>query len=429
MISPRLSKILIESEVATTPVAEAVRRNARDVEVIEEASSGVEARLRHLGLVEGKRVLLLKEFRGRFFKQCQGLKPDYACCNLHTLAEANGCAMECTYCILQYYMTSPHLSVFANLEDLVAEIERAVAMQPGRIFRIGTGELSDSLLLDPLTESTRHMVPFFRSLPNAVLELKSKTDNVRNLLGLAHGERTVVSWSVNPPEVVAMEELKTASLAERLAAAALVARHGYPVGFHLDPMIHHEGWREGYARLVDSLLDAVPSERIAWISIGSLRFPPEMKATMEARFPRSELRHGELVRGDDGKMHYLRPLRIEMYGLVIERLRERLRGCTAAPIVYLCMEPPEVWKRVFGEAAPSNAELEHRFAENYHRRFASGELPRPEIEAYRSFTGEGCVAAAAGCPTVGRPSRSVPSHSVRSLSSSAHTSELFLSDA
>jgi spore photoproduct lyase len=354
------------------------------VEVLELPASDVEAQLRHLGLTQGKRVLLVKEFRGRFFKQCQGLKADYACCNLHTLAEANGCAMECTYCILQYYMTTPHLSVFANLRDFGKEISRVIASQPDRLFRIGTGELSDSLLLDPLTESTRHMVPFFRRLPNAVLELKTKTDNVENLLDLEHGGRTVVSWSVNPPEVVSTEELKTARLEERLRAASQVALQGYPVGFHLDPMIHYPDWKAGYAFLVDALLDAVPSARIAWISLGSLRFPPEMKATIETRFPRSELRYGELVRGTDGKVRYLRPLRLEMYHWVVERLRRRL-GQDSAPIVYLCMESPEVWKRVFHEPAPTNAELEFRFAENYQRRFPEAAFLPPLLEDYQGL--------------------------------------------
>jgi spore photoproduct lyase len=385
MIKPRFVKIIIESEVAGTETAASIRRNAGAVEILEEPAAGVEKRLRHLGLTEGKRVLLVKEFRGRAFKQCQGLKPEYACCNLHTLAEANHCAMECTYCILQFYMTSPHLTVFANLEEIQAEITRRVSAQPERVFRIGTGELSDSLLLDPLTESTRRMVPFFRSLPNAVLELKTKTDNVERLLDLEHGRKTVVSWSVSPPEIVEREELKTASLAERLAAASLVSRQGYPVGFHLDPMIHYPGWREGYAYLVDAILDAVPPEGMAWISLGSLRFPPEMKVTMEARFPRSELRHGELVQGDDGKMHYLRPLRLEMYRFVVDRLEGRLQGSESSPVLYLCMEPPDVWKRTFDKEAPANPELEHRFAENYWRRFAGASLPRPDLEAYRSF--------------------------------------------
>jgi hypothetical protein len=250
MIRPTLDKILVDPAVAATPIARAVSRNAGGVEVIEAPAGGVEEALRRLGLTEGKRVLLVKEFRGRSFKQCQGLKEEYACCNLHTLAEGNGCAMECTYCILQHYMTSQHLTVFANVDDLQAEIQRAVSSEPERIFRVGTGELSDSLLLDPLTESTRHMVPFFRSLPNAVLELRTKTDNVENLLDLEHGGKTVVAWSLNPPEVGEREELKTAPLEARLRAASEVARRGYPVGFHLDPLVHYEGWQDGYSRLV-----------------------------------------------------------------------------------------------------------------------------------------------------------------------------------
>jgi len=50
------------------------------------------------------------------------------------------------------------------------------------------------------------------------------------------------------------------------------------------------------------------------------------------------------------------------------------------------MEPPGVWKRVFDREAPTNPELEHRFAESYWRRFPGAGLPRPELEAYRGFS-------------------------------------------
>ncbi|HZN60350.1 MAG TPA: hypothetical protein VFD71_19920 [Planctomycetota bacterium] len=395
MIRPTLDKILVDPAVAATPIARAVSRNAGGVEVIEAPAGGVEEALRRLGLTEGKRVLLVKEFRGRSFKQCQGLKEEYACCNLHTLAEGNGCAMECTYCILQHYMTSQHLTVFANVDDLQAEIQRAVSSEPERIFRVGTGELSDSLLLDPLTESTRHMVPFFRSLPNAVLELRTKTDNVENLLDLEHGGKTVVAWSLNPPEVGEREELKTAPLEARLRAASEVARRGYPVGFHLDPMVHYEGWQDGYSRLVAAAFEAVPPEQVAWVSLGTLRFPPEMKGTIAARFPRSELRHGELIRGADGKLHYVRPLRIEMYRSVVQAIESCAPERDAGPVVYLCMEPPDVWKRVFGQEPSPNDEIEMRLAGSYHRRFVPDTSPRPRLEAYRrvrSPSGEGVPA-------------------------------------
>ena len=371
MIRPRLARIVIDPAVERTPTADAIRRNAGAVEVAVGSTTAAALDSRHLSLTTGKRLLLVERFRGEAVKVCQGLKSDYACCNLHTLAEANNCSMECTYCILQYYMTSPHLSVFGNTDDLQAEVVRRTEAYPGRLLRIGTGELSDSLLLDPLTESSRRMVPFFREVPNAVLELKTKTDNIENLLTLDPGGKTVVSWSVNPPAVVAREELKTASLSRRLAAARALAHRGYGIGFHIDPMIYHEGWREGYRGLVTALLDAVPAERIAWISIGGLRFPPVLKTKLEDRFPRSELRYGEMVRTPDGKMHYLRPLRIEMYRHVVECLRREIPTGGSGPVLYLCMEPPEVWKRVFDEDALSLDALDLRFARSYWNRFAS----------------------------------------------------------
>ncbi len=405
MVKTEFARIIIDPDVEHSPLAASIRRNARNVEVTVQPTAEFAAGTRHLSLTEGKRLLLLRPFRGRAVKLCQGWKPDYACCNLHTVAEANNCAMECTYCILQFYVNSPHMTVFGNIDDLQDEITRMVRREPDRLLRIGTGELSDSLLLDPLTESTTHMVPFFRRLPHAVLELKTKTDNIGHLLGMDGGERVVVSWSVNPQEIVTREELKTASLADRLAAARQVAEHGYPVGFHLDPMVHYDGWREGYAALVDHLIDAVPVERIAWISLGSLRFPPQMKATMTRRFPRSELPTGELIRADDGKFHYLRPLRLEMYRLVVERLNRRLDMRPRArwgearerrPVLYLCMEPPAVWKKVFGKTAPTNAELEFEFAANYSRRFPRAGLPAPELQRYEAFAAATARAQADG---------------------------------
>lgn len=397
MISPQFARIIIDPEVEHSPLATSIRKNANGVAVSVEPTSEFAAGTRHLTLSEGKRLLLVRRFAGRSFKLCQGWKPDYACCNLHTLAEANNCSMECTYCILQFYMTSPHLTVFGNIDDLQKEISEVAGSAPQRLFRIGTGELSDSLLLDPLTDSTTHMVPFFRGLPNTVLELKTKTDNIENLLRIDGGERTVVSWSVNPSYVVARDELKTASLDARLKAASRVADQGYPVGFHLDPIVHYADWKTGYREFIDQLLASVAPERIAWISMGSLRFPPEMKSTMEQRFPRSTLRLGELVRGDDGKFHYLRPLRLEMYRWIYSHLQNQLAAAgDRGPVIYLCMEPPDVWKRVFERPAPTNAELEFEFAENFTRRFPRAALPPPSRPRYEEFAAATAAARANG---------------------------------
>jgi spore photoproduct lyase len=379
---PAFAEILVELDARGSDLAATIRRNAPGALVTEASLDGIEERLRHGGISEGKRVLVVRNFRGRALKPCQGHKPRYACCGLHTLSEANGCALDCTYCILQHYVTTPGISVFANVEDLIEETARVVRSRPDRVFRITTGELGDSLLLDPLTEASRKWVAAFRRLPNAILELKTKTDHVGHLLAMEPDPKTVVSWSVNPPDLVEREELMTASLPERLAAAASVARHGFPVGFHLDPMVRYPGWEEGYRYLIAALLGAVPPDRIAWISLGSLRFPPEMKPGLVARFPGSSLRLGELLPCEDGKLRYPRPLRAEMFELATKSLDAGFLLPSTPPLVYLCMEPPATWRRVFRRPAPTSPELDHRFAETFRKRFPETGLPETRPEAY-----------------------------------------------
>ena len=84
--------------------------------------------------------------------------------------------MECTYCFLQSYLTFPFLVVYVNVEDLMRELTEAFSAEPDRLFRVGTGELADSLALDHLTGYGRLLVEYFAGQKNALLELKTKTD-------------------------------------------------------------------------------------------------------------------------------------------------------------------------------------------------------------------------------------------------------------
>ncbi len=94
MIKTEFARILIDPVVEHSPLAEAIRRNASNVAVSVEPTAEFAAGTRHLSLTEGKRLLLVREFQGRSVKLFQAWKTGYACCNLHTVAEANNCAME-----------------------------------------------------------------------------------------------------------------------------------------------------------------------------------------------------------------------------------------------------------------------------------------------------------------------------------------------
>ncbi len=295
-------------------------------------------------LAEGKRHLFLTRNRGHFFKPCPATR-EYRCCEYQVLNIGMNCPIDCTYCILQAYLNNPWLSFYVNTEDMLREIDEELGRSPKKMYRIGTGEFTDSLAIDRLTGLSEILVPFMATRPNGMLELKTKSAVIDNLEHLEHGGRTVIAWSLNSTQVLAREELRAASLAERLEAARKCADWGYKLAFHFDPIIDHDGWERGYAETIDALYRVVPAEAIVWISLGALRFLPKLKEIGTERFPASRIYFQEFICGLDGKSRYFRGNRVLLYQSLYRHLRRHAAPTTC---IYFCMESDEIWREVMG---------------------------------------------------------------------------------
>ncbi len=260
--------------------------------------------------------------------------------------------MDCTYCVLQAYVNLPAITLFVNLEDLLSELDLGWAANPGEVWRLGTGEFGDSLALDGLMGLNQRLIPWFAGRRGALLEIKSKQPVDDDLLALGPNPQVVFAWSLNPEEVIRRDEKLTAPLEARLQAAARAAAAGFRIAFHFDPIIYFPGWEEAYGRTVARLGEVAAAGRVAWISLGGLRFLPPLRGLIHQRFPLSRLADQEMVPAPDGKLRYFKGLRVELYG----RMREWLAAAAPNAPVYLCMESPRVWREVFG-FAPEPGEL------------------------------------------------------------------------
>jgi spore photoproduct lyase len=207
-------------------------------------------------------------------------------------------------------------------------------------MRIGTGEFTDSLALDTITEYSLPIIEFFRKHPKAIFEFKTKSIEIKNILRAGAPHNIVVSWSINPQKIITENEYFTPALTHRLAAALQCVAAGLRVGFHFDPVIYFNGWEEDYHLAIESLFNTIPQRAIIWVSIGTFRFSPELKPVIERRFPGNKILDEELVLGFDGKLRYPSLVRYHMYQKIIEMLRRHSR---AVPL-YLCMEDVEMWK-------------------------------------------------------------------------------------
>ncbi len=254
---------------------------------------------------------------------CATFNRKYICCNVQVLRSVHNCPFECSYCFLQNYLNDGATKSVHNIDTLMEEVKAKISREPQRLFRIGTWELGDSLALEDRTGQAARLIQAFADLDNAVLELKTKSACVDLILKLDHKRKTVVSWSLNTEHIIKTEEHRTASLEDRLSAMHKTALAGYLIGLHFDPMILYAGWENDYEKLVDQVFNAVSPDRVAWISIGSLRFNPEMKKKMENNYPDNMLTCAEMVLGDDAKMRYVKPLRVSMYKLLYSALRRQ----------------------------------------------------------------------------------------------------------
>ncbi len=307
----------------------------------------------------GKRRMVIMRRRGPFLTGCPASSAEFACCGYLVLILASNCPMDCSYCFLQEHLANnPGFQVYANYADSFDELDRLACAGSGRSFRIGTGELADSLAFDSVTAISRDLVSYFAKHQNLMLELKTKTDEIDNLLTVDPRGRTVVSWSLSTPRVFTNCEHHTAPPTSRINAARRVVNAGYQVGFHLDPLIAYAGAEQDYFELLDCLFDTVPARAIAFFSIGGLRMTPALRRTARRRFPGDAMLLGEEVLGEDGRYRTFTPLRLRLFA----RLRERIAAACPQLPIYLCMESASAHHRVFGAVPPSPASLGSRLA-------------------------------------------------------------------
>ena len=299
-----------------------------------------------------KKTLYITTNKGAVVKECPGTSV-YTCCDYTILHTGTFCNMDCSYCILQAYFHPPVLQYFAGLEQYSKALDKIFSRN--KVYRIGTGEYTDSLIWEPISIVPQFLVNKFSRQNHCVLELKTKTVNIDSLLDLDHNRKTILAWSLNTPAIIQSQEKGTASLNARLKAAKKAADHGYPLAFHFDPLVVYPGCENDYKRVIDQIFEFIRPRDIVWISLGTFRFMPGLKSLIESRFPDSTICYGEFILGLDNKMRYFKPLRIHLYRRLIEYFRTFSKTLT----LYFCMEDKEVWQKCMGFFPEKEGELGH----------------------------------------------------------------------
>ena len=125
------------------------------------------------------------------------------------------CIYDCRYCFLQGMFRSANYVLFVNYEDFLWEIEEKIRGARGEPLYFSSGYDCDSLALEPVTRFAATVVPFFARFPQAVVELRTKSTQIKSLLELDAVANVVVAWSLTPPEVAGAVERLTPAVDRR----------------------------------------------------------------------------------------------------------------------------------------------------------------------------------------------------------------------
>lgn len=285
---------------------------------------------------------------------CPVASEETVCCNLRTIDAVQNCGFGCSYCTIQTFY-SDAVAFDSDFREKLMALE----LEPERFYHIGTGQSSDSLMWGNRHGMLDDLCAFARRHPQILLELKTKSRNVRYFLKHDVPRNVVCSWSLNTPAIIDNEERFTADLENRLAAARRVADRGVGIAFHFHPMVYYDQWAEDYRQLAERVLEGFDADEVMFISFGSVTFIKPVIKAIRKRGGESKILQMDLVRDPKGKLTYPDDIKEAMFSAMYEDF---------APwhddvFFYLCMEKEKFWHRTFGFVYPDNATFERAFGE------------------------------------------------------------------
>ena len=184
---------------------------------------------------------------------------------------ANGIVTHNCYVPRRKGFANP-ISTFVNVEQIQRAILRHAEKQGPKtapttagdsewIYELGCN--SDLSLDAAICDNARDLIAAFRRLPHARATFATKFVN-RELLGYDPQRKTRMRFSLMPPRLSKLVDVRTTPIAQRVAAINDFHEAGYEMNVNFSPVIFQENWeaewRELFQMVDGSISDAVKKQ-------------------------------------------------------------------------------------------------------------------------------------------------------------------------
>lgn len=207
------------------------------------------------------------------------------------------CVYDCRYCFLQGMLRSANYVWFVNYDEFLDEI-KSVSLKhkddqrPAWFF---SGYDCDSLAYEPITGFAEHFLPAFKDIENAVLELRTKSTQIRSLLNAEPIDNVVVAYSLNSDTVARSVEHGAPSLHKRIEAMQRLQDAGWRIGLRFDPIVWHKDYLSDYRGAIDSVFSQLKADQIDSVTLGGFRLPKGFHKIIQRLYPEDWLLNAGLA--------------------------------------------------------------------------------------------------------------------------------------
>ena len=305
-----IEQVYIEEALLEHPRARAIMRHYPDATVTECAryTEIFNRKAQNFRLQKIKPALILAE---KFGHHVLPSPPEYAIGGERNyyFSHMLNCIYDCRYCFLQGMYRSAHYVIFVNYDDFIHAIVEKIKAAGDASVHFFSGYDCDSLALDPVTDFVGEFLPLFRQYPQALLELRTKSTQIRSLLAQEPIPNCIIAYSFTPDEIAGALEHKTPSVGKRIRALQQLQARGWQIGLRFDPLIYQEGALEQYGNLFAEIFKSIDTTMLHSVSLGSFRLPKSFYQTLSRLYPEEILFASPLEETSDGMITYRKTLR------------------------------------------------------------------------------------------------------------------------
>ena len=247
------------------------------------------------------------------------------------------CVYDCRYCFLQGMYRSAHYVVFVNYNDFFAAMDEKLALHEGQPVWFFSGYDCDSLAFEPVTGFAHHLLSYLETRPQAVVELRTKSTQIRTLLQRDALPNALVAFSLTPEPAAASLEHRTPSVAKRIRAMGQLAAGGWRLGLRFDPLLDDTDFELHYERLFREVFQEIDSATVHSVTIGAFRMPRSFFRNVVRLYPDEPLLAGAFDHRANS-VSYSPDRQREMFSFCLEQLRRYVQP----EIIYTCAEEQRV---------------------------------------------------------------------------------------